>query len=31
VATIVVSRWEGELDTAKLRETMANPVESQEP
>jgi aerobic C4-dicarboxylate transport protein len=31
VATIVVSRWEGELDTAKLRKTMANPVESQEP
>ena len=30
VATIVVSRWEGELDTAKLRETMANPVENRE-
>jgi len=28
VATIVVSRWEGELDTAKLRDTMANPAES---
>jgi aerobic C4-dicarboxylate transport protein len=28
VATIVVSRWEGELDTAKLRDTMANPTES---
>jgi aerobic C4-dicarboxylate transport protein len=27
VATIVVSRWEGELDTEKLRETMANAVE----
>jgi aerobic C4-dicarboxylate transport protein len=27
VATIVVSRWEGELDTAKLRDTMANPTE----
>jgi aerobic C4-dicarboxylate transport protein len=30
VATIVVSRWEGELDKTKLRETMANPVESQD-
>ena len=30
VATIVVSRWEGELDTAKLRETMANPAENRE-
>jgi aerobic C4-dicarboxylate transport protein len=30
VATVVVSRWEGELDTVKLRETMANPVEDQE-
>src|ERR1700732_1283300 len=28
VATIVVSRWEGELDTAKLRDTMANPTGS---
>jgi aerobic C4-dicarboxylate transport protein len=28
VATIVVSRWEGELDTAKLRDTMANLTES---
>jgi aerobic C4-dicarboxylate transport protein len=27
VATIVVSRWEGELDTAKLRDTMAHPGE----
>jgi hypothetical protein len=26
----VVSRWEGELDTAKLRETMANPGEIRE-
>ncbi len=26
VATIVVSRWEGELDTAKLHETMAHPI-----
>ncbi|HTC67835.1 MAG TPA: C4-dicarboxylate transporter DctA [Candidatus Acidoferrum sp.] len=30
VATIVVSRWEGELDKTKLRETMAHPVESQD-
>ena len=30
VATIVVSRWEGELDTTKLRETMANSVEIRE-
>lgn len=30
VATVVVSRWEGELDTAKLRDTMASPVESGE-
>ena len=30
VATVVVSRWEGELDTAKLRATMASPVESGE-
>jgi len=27
VATIVISRWEGELDTAKLHEAMAHPVE----
>jgi aerobic C4-dicarboxylate transport protein len=27
VATIVISRWEGELDTRKLHETMAHPVE----
>jgi aerobic C4-dicarboxylate transport protein len=27
VATIVISRWEGELDTQKLHETMAHPVE----
>jgi aerobic C4-dicarboxylate transport protein len=26
VATVVISRWEGELDTAKLHETMAHPV-----
>ena len=25
VATIVVSRWEGELDTAKMRDVMAHP------
>ena len=28
VATIVVSRWEGELDTEKMREIMAHPIES---
>ena len=26
VATIVISRWEGELDVAKLHETMAHPI-----
>ena len=26
VATVVISRWEGELDADKLHETMANPV-----
>jgi aerobic C4-dicarboxylate transport protein len=26
VATVVISRWEGELDIAKLHETMAHPV-----
>ena len=26
VATVVVSRWEGELDTAKLNQVMAHPV-----
>jgi aerobic C4-dicarboxylate transport protein len=26
VATVVVSRWEGELDLAKLHETMAHPI-----
>jgi aerobic C4-dicarboxylate transport protein len=26
VATIVISRWEGELDAAKLHETMAHPI-----
>ena len=27
VATVIVSRWEGELDTAKLHEAMAHPVD----
>jgi aerobic C4-dicarboxylate transport protein len=27
VATIVVSRWEGELDPAKLHEVMAHPID----
>jgi aerobic C4-dicarboxylate transport protein len=26
VATIVISRWEGELDAAKLRATLAHPL-----
>jgi aerobic C4-dicarboxylate transport protein len=26
VATIVISRWEGELDAAKLHEAMVHPV-----
>jgi aerobic C4-dicarboxylate transport protein len=26
VATIVISRWEGELDSKKLHEAMAHPV-----
>ena len=26
VATVVISRWEGELDTGKLHETMAHPI-----
>ncbi len=30
VATIVVSRWEGELDAAKMREVMAHPLENGE-
>jgi aerobic C4-dicarboxylate transport protein len=30
VATIVVSRWEGELDTARMNEVMAHPLESGE-
>jgi aerobic C4-dicarboxylate transport protein len=30
VATIVVSRWEGELDTTKMREILAHPVENGE-
>jgi aerobic C4-dicarboxylate transport protein len=28
VATIVVSRWQGELDTTKMREVLAHPVEN---
>jgi aerobic C4-dicarboxylate transport protein len=27
VATVVISRWEGELDADKLHETMAHPVD----
>jgi aerobic C4-dicarboxylate transport protein len=27
VATIVISRWEGELDAVRLRETLANPAD----
>lgn len=30
VATIVVSRWEGELDTTKMREILAHPIENGE-
>lgn len=30
VATIVVSRWQGELDTAKMHEILAHPVENGE-
>jgi aerobic C4-dicarboxylate transport protein len=30
VATIVVSRWEGELDDAKMREVMASPLDNVE-
>jgi aerobic C4-dicarboxylate transport protein len=30
VATIVVSRWQGELDTTKMREILAHPVENGE-
>jgi aerobic C4-dicarboxylate transport protein len=30
VATIVVSRWQGELNTTKLRETLTQPVENGE-
>ena len=26
VATVVISRWEGELDAARLKEAMAHPV-----
>jgi aerobic C4-dicarboxylate transport protein len=28
VATVVISRWEGELDRARLNEAMAHPVET---
>jgi aerobic C4-dicarboxylate transport protein len=28
VATVVVSRWEGELDTAQLRRTLAHPLDT---
>jgi aerobic C4-dicarboxylate transport protein len=31
VATIVVSRWQGELDAAKMRDVMAHPGENSEP
>lgn len=31
VATIVVSRWQGELDTAKMRDVMAHPGENSDP
>jgi aerobic C4-dicarboxylate transport protein len=31
VATIVVSRWQGELDSARMREVMAQPGENNEP
>ena len=31
VATIVVSRWQGELDSAKMREVMSNPGANNEP
>lgn len=31
VATIVVSRWQGELDTAKMRDVMTHPPENSEP
>jgi hypothetical protein len=30
VATLVVSRWQGELDTVKMNEVMANPEENSE-
>jgi aerobic C4-dicarboxylate transport protein len=30
VATIVVSRWQGELDTTKMREILAHPIENGE-
>jgi aerobic C4-dicarboxylate transport protein len=30
VATIVVSRWQGQLDAGKMRETMAHPIENGE-
>ena len=28
VATVVISRWEGELDTDKLHEALANPSDA---
>jgi aerobic C4-dicarboxylate transport protein len=31
VATIVVSRWEGELDPAKMREAMKRPLPVEAP
>jgi aerobic C4-dicarboxylate transport protein len=31
VATLVVSRWEGELDSAKMREVMSHPNENTAP
>jgi len=31
VATLVVSRWQGELDTDKMRHVMAHPTENSEP
>jgi aerobic C4-dicarboxylate transport protein len=31
VATLVVSRWQGELDSAKMREVMSHPGENNEP
>jgi aerobic C4-dicarboxylate transport protein len=31
VATLVVSRWQGELDVKKMNEVLANPGENAEP